>query len=549
MGRTMAGRKRQDGLKHFQTIEGRHYTRIAIPAPLRPYLDGKHELREPHGDSFKIAERRHSAFVARFRDMLDDAKKRYAAEHAPAKPIAPQRPLSLNEFARGHYAAKLELDAAFRDHLPSIVRIPIDDEYVASLREVRAGTASDEQIEATIGEIISDYRARGRVALPFGTPEYRSTARVLAGVDYEALSRMAERDEGEPESDPEHPALATPQGRIEAKPNGDAVSILGLLAGYLKELAKSGGGVEAGKRWTPGFKNFVRFLGHDDARLISKQNVIDWKDELLEELAPKTVRDTNIAALRAVLQWAIDNRKLPESTTNPAAGIKIRVTKATLDRPKGFTLDEAHSILKAARDYQPAHSDNPATRESEHVTAAKRWTPWLCAFSGARISEMTQLRTQDIMTEDGVAFMRITPDAGSVKTRLYRDVPLHAQLVEMGFLDFVKRAEPGPLFYNGKTARRGTRHASKYAAQRMATWIREVVPSLPMEVQPNHGWRHRFKSVSFGLDVNSRVIDAIEGHAAKTAGDKYGDVDILAKAKVIAKFPHYAIEGLRTPIL
>ncbi|WP_020187113.1 tyrosine-type recombinase/integrase [Methylopila sp. 73B] len=530
---------RRAGLKNFQTLDGRHYTRLAIPAPLRPYLDGKSELRHAHGDSFTVAERNHNAVIARFLDKLDWARAKHAADHAPAKAVMRDRPMSLGEFARGHYASQLQLDAVMRDHLPAFARIGIDDTYVSSLREIRAGTASDEQIEATIGDIIGAYRQRGHANLAYGSPGYRSAARDLAGVEYEALSRMAERDDGDPEAEPTHRLLTEAEPAAALQPKGDAVSILGLLAGYLKELAKSGGGAEAGKRWTPGFKNFVRFLGHDDARLISKQNVLDWKDELLEELSPKTVRDTNIAALRAVLTWAIDNRKLPEGTTNPAAGIKIRVTKKTLDRPKGFTLDEAHAILKAARAYQPAHSDNPATRESEHVTAAKRWTPWLCAFSGARISEMTQLRTQDIMTEDGVTFMRITPDAGSVKTGKFRDVPLHRQLVELGFLDFVKRAEPGPLFFNGKTARRGTRHASKYAAQRMAMWIREVVPSIPMEVQPNHGWRHRFKSVSFGLDVNSRVIDAIEGHAAKTAGDNYGDVDISAKAKVIAKFPHY----------
>jgi len=533
---------RRTGLKNFQTLDGRHYTRIAIPAPLRPYLDGKRELRHAHGDSLKQAERNHPAVVARFLDVIDRAKAQHAADHGPAKPVMRERPMSLDEYARSFFALRAMSDRDARDASPIYASFSPDEGETASLKRIVAGLAKDDEIIHTIGGILDAFAARTAKPPVSGSPEWRSAAAKLAAVELEVFRLQYAREQGEPDPEPALPVLTAPEPAAEARPKGDAVSVLGLLAGYLKELAKSGGGAEAGKRWTPGFKNFVRFLGHDDARLISKQDVIDWKDELLEELSPKTVRDTNIAALRAVLQWAIDNRKLPEGTTNPAAGIKIRVTKKTLDRPQGFTLDEAHAILKAARDYQPAHSDNPATRESEHVTAAKRWTPWLCAFSGARISEMTQLRTQDIMTEDGVAFMRITPDAGSTKNRQFRDVPLHAQLIEMGFLDFVKRAEPGPLFFNGKTARRGTRHASKYAAQRMATWIREVVPSLPMEVQPNHGWRHRFKSVSFGLDVNGRVIDAMQGHAARTAGENYGDVDLKARAAAIAKFPRYQPE-------
>ncbi|WP_291336806.1 hypothetical protein [Albidovulum sp.] len=44
--------------------------------------------------------------------------------------------------------------------------------------------------------------------------------------------------------------------------------------------------------------------------------------------------------------------------------------------------------------------------------------------------------------------IRITPDAGTVKAGDYRDVPLHRQIVELGFFDYVKAAAPGPLFHN-----------------------------------------------------------------------------------------------------
>jgi integrase len=61
----------------------------------------------------------------------------------------------------------------------------------------------------------------------------------------------------------------------------------------------------------------------------------------------------------------------------------------------------------------------PRTAESACTTAAKRWIPWLCAFSGARVAEIAQLRKVDIRLDETIQHGRITSDAGSVKTGLF----------------------------------------------------------------------------------------------------------------------------------
>ncbi|MFG1214670.1 hypothetical protein V5F72_24320 [Xanthobacter flavus] len=68
--------------------------------------------------------------------------------------------------------------------------------------------------------------------------------------------------------------------------------------------------------------------------------------------------------------------------------------------------------------------------------------------------------------------MRIAPKAGSVKTGQYRDAPRHPQLIEMGFLNFVKAAPDGPLFYLDNPDRTGKSHPSKQIAGRLAMWVR-----------------------------------------------------------------------------
>jgi hypothetical protein len=46
---------------------------------------------------------------------------------------------------------------------------------------------------------------------------------------------------------------------------------------------------------------------------------------------------------------------------------------------------------------------------------AQRWVSWLCAYSGARPGEITQLREMDIQHRDHVTVMLLTPDAGTIK--------------------------------------------------------------------------------------------------------------------------------------
>ena len=46
-----------------------------------------------------------------------------------------------------------------------------------------------------------------------------------------------------------------------------------------------------------------------------------------------------------------------------------------------------------------------------------------------------------------------------------------------------------------------------------------------------------FKTVWRDAGLDPRVMDAIQGHAAKTVSDSYGEVTIKAQAAALAKFP------------
>lgn len=71
----------------------------------------------------------------------------------------------------------------------------------------------------------------------------------------------------------------------------------------------------------------------------------------------------------------------------------------------------------------------------------------LCAYTGARVGELTQCRAGDVEWRpsdqralEGAEYpvLRITPEAGTVKTGKARTVPVHPHLVEMGLLHYVE---------------------------------------------------------------------------------------------------------------
>jgi integrase len=274
----------------------------------------------------------------------------------------------------------------------------------------------------------------------------------------------------------------------------------------------------------------------DKGQLIGPLVLIAWRDILLVKLAPKTVSDVYLASVRTILNWAVREDRL---TVNPAEHVRQEVAKKYRSREKGFTLDEGVAILRASYKYAPKPFMGGAPREFAETSAAKKWVPLLCAHTGARVSEMTQLRREDVRKAGDICIVRISPDAGTVKTGLYRDVPLHKQIVDLGFVDFVNAAPSGPLFVRTKKGEKGLQKA-RMIANRIAEGLKDQ-DLVPKGVSPNHGWRHRFKTVGREEGLPERIIEAICGHAGRTAGDDYGDVTITAMWRVIGAMPSYEI--------
>jgi integrase len=285
-------------------------------------------------------------------------------------------------------------------------------------------------------------------------------------------------------------------------------------------------------RWRGVFLKLQADFPNTNAAALLSEQMQDWAKGLInEERAAGTVRDVWVIACRTVFGWAIGANLIAR---NPFIGWRITVPKKIKTREtKSLTENEMRIILNAAMNIK-VHSK---------TEAAKRWCPWLAAYSGARMGELTQLRGSDVFEQEGIWAIRISPEAGTVKNRTSRTVPLHEHLIEQGFVEFAKASGKGPLFYNepqGKIENAdptnpGRPRAVK-ARERLATWVREIGIS-DSELQPNHAWRHTFKKIGARAGLTEKMLDAICGHAPPSVGRGYGEPDLADKAEALQRFP------------
>jgi integrase len=179
--------------------------------------------------------------------------------------------------------------------------------------------------------------------------------------------------------------------------------------------------------------------------------------------------------------------------------------------------------------------------------AAAYWLPLLSLFTGARISELAQLHTEDVKED---------PEAGPVVSikgnrkkgqrvknkHSVRTVPVHPELLRLGLLEYWKETasrSPGPLWPDV----RRTQHNG--AGGKVSQWFGEYKTAKGFaSAQVFHSFRHTMETRLRALEVPAYLIDAITGHAGKTVSAKYDHPEPATLRPVLARlqFP-----GLHLP--
>ncbi|MCH8183780.1 MAG: hypothetical protein IID55_11405 [Proteobacteria bacterium] len=163
------------------------------------------------------------------------------------------------------------------------------------------------------------------------------------------------------------------------------------------------------------------------------------------------------STLKTLFRWA-RKRGMVEGE-NPFADLartKARQSEVTW---LPFSVAELNRLFKG---------ESFEVRPSNHSLATAR--PWVMAislFAGMRQGEVCGLEGEDVRRQDGICYFDVTAAKSEAGVRR---VPIHSELIGLGFLKYVKHVGSGPLFPGltpgGPDKKRGHTLAKRFPAYR-----------------------------------------------------------------------------------
>lgn len=142
------------------------------------------------------------------------------------------------------------------------------------------------------------------------------------------------------------------------------------------------------------------------------------------------------------------------------------------------------------------------------------WVPFLALFAGLRAEEALQLRSDDITEARGVPVIRVAWHEGARKktASARRMVPIHAELIRLGLLDFAAaaRAKGSRLLFPEMPRGKARDSLSAYYSRRFTDLRRRL--GLP-DACDFHAFRTTFITTVEGLPTtNTTLVDSTVGH-------------------------------------
>mgnify|MGYP002775633630 FL=1 len=158
---------------------------------------------------------------------------------------------------------------------------------------------------------------------------------------------------------------------------------------------------------------------------------------------------------------------------------------------------------------------NPFFTEAKQFEGP-HWALLLALYCGARSSsEIARVKLRDIYKEQGVDVIDLIDATKNVQSK--RIVPLHRDLIDFGFFDYVNRMKAqnsGALFPEWQNSRR-----DKYNRWFLRTY--KAIVGINDRRKVFHSFRHSLKTALARHSVNRDVSDLITGHKDQSVGGIY----------------------------
>ena len=258
-------------------------------------------------------------------------------------------------------------------------------------------------------------------------------------------------------------------------------------------------------------EHFIDVIGNVTTAKVGYETLNTYKMELIDSGRATQTINKYLSRIGTFFSWMERHGYLEK---NYAKGMQLKRTQSAHEDRERFTLEEVGILL----------SNLEPNKKKPH----RYWLPILAYYTGARLNELCQLHCCDV-DKGLIDFNDDTPDKRLKNRASKRIVPLHSELIRLGFEEFCDRG--GRVFGELTLGRDGY-------GKNVSRWFKQYRESLGIEY-PFHSFRHTFSDELKQALVNANVIDEITGHASKGEtmgryGKRFG-VDILKEA--VAKIP------------
>lgn len=323
------------------------------------------------------------------------------------------------------------------------------------------------------------------------------------------------------------------------------------LSIVIKEfLRESEMGVNSRNDWTLSWRRLVEFTGDISLSELRADQIREWHrlyrrcpKKLPNDIRKKSLREIvdfaernygqyvtvsrataqkYLTCVKSVLNWAVDEGYISAS---PAAAVRSPKVKSTNPEERRLPLStEDLHLTFSSPVYTGYHSPRKRHVPGHIITKdALYWMPILALFTGARLEELGQLRLSDIREENGIPYLDINEDDDKKVKNKYsiRRVPVHPELVRIGFLNYVtslRRDGKQRLFPEFKRDKRDS------FTQRFSTKANRYLDRIgitdPRKVY--HSFRHTFKDAARKAKLEKAMRDKLQGHAHHDVAEDYG---------------------------
>jgi integrase len=260
-------------------------------------------------------------------------------------------------------------------------------------------------------------------------------------------------------------------------------------------------------------KAFIDFAGNIDVAMVQSLLVKDYKKKLLADKKAATTINDHLVVLTGFFDYCIDNKVA--AMTNPARGLLIPGAHNKAKSYKPFTQVEVQKIFQ------------PELYIKKMKLPDFYWGPLVGLFTGARAEEIASLDLEQVYAEDGIWLIDILE--GKTENAV-RKVPLHDQLLALGFVDYVtslQKAGYKKLFPHLQDGKNGYK---KNMCRTFGEYLDLPEVSIVDPLKVFHSFRHTVVTKLTGEGVNEGLKRAMVGHDIDTktsAHDDYTHLDVL----------------------